>query len=244
MLLRGSEPEGLGRAEQVSYQLETAIMMGILGEGDRLPRELVLASELGVSPATLRESLSALRSKGLIETSRGRGGGSVVLGQLEPSGAEVRRRLRTTNTEELRDLGDHCTAIAAISAKLAAERADDRNVQYLAGLAERFENSSSPQERRRADSRFHVTVGVAAQSSRLTAAMLQIQAELSGFIWAADEYGFSVAEASRQHAQIVEGIAKHDPAAAAEAAESHSRSETALLIAQHLQLLVQSEESG
>jgi GntR family transcriptional regulator, transcriptional repressor for pyruvate dehydrogenase complex len=39
LLLRGSEPEGLGRADQVSYQIETAILMGILTEGDRLPTE-------------------------------------------------------------------------------------------------------------------------------------------------------------------------------------------------------------
>lgn len=242
MLLRGSEPEGLGRAEQITYQLETAIRMGILAEGDRLPRELVLASELGISAVTLRQSLATLRAKGFIETSRGRSGGSVIVGPPEPSDAEIRRRLRTTKTEDLRDLGDHCMSIAATSAKLAAERADDRNIQYLADLADRFNASSSPQERRRADSRFHVTVGVAAQSSRLTAAMLQIQAELSDLMWAADEDGFSVAEAGRQHAQIIEGIARHEPAAAAEAAEAHSRSETELLIGQHLRLLMQSGE--
>jgi hypothetical protein len=44
LLLRGSEPEGLGRADQVSYQIETAILMGILAEGDRLPTESVLAA--------------------------------------------------------------------------------------------------------------------------------------------------------------------------------------------------------
>ena len=36
--------------------------MGILAEGDRLPRESVLASELGISPIMLRQSLAALRS--------------------------------------------------------------------------------------------------------------------------------------------------------------------------------------
>ncbi|MDQ0862510.1 winged helix-turn-helix domain-containing protein [Arthrobacter globiformis] len=77
-LLRGSEPEGPGRADQVSYQIETAILMGILTEGDRLPTESVLAGELGISPITLRQSLAALRTKGLIETSRGRSGGSVT----------------------------------------------------------------------------------------------------------------------------------------------------------------------
>jgi len=241
LLLRGSGTEGLGRAEQVTYMLETAIAMGILGEGERLPRESVLASELGISSITLRQSLATLRMKGAISTSRGRSGGSVILSPPEPSDDEVRRKLRVTSTEDLRDLGDHCSAIAAASAKLAAERADDQNIQYLAALAEQFSSSSTAQERRRADTRFHVTIGVAAQSSRLTAAMLQIQAELSVFTWFGEENELLVPEASRQHAGIIEGIAARDPAAAAAAAESHSDSEIERIIKQHLQLLMRSE---
>jgi DNA-binding GntR family transcriptional regulator len=102
----GSEPEGLGRADQVSYQIETAILMGILTEGDRLPTESVLAGELGISPITLRQSLAALRTKGLIETSRGRSGGSVIRRQIEFTNSQLQDKLRDTSTEALRDLGD------------------------------------------------------------------------------------------------------------------------------------------
>lgn len=242
LLLRGSEPEGLGRAEQVTYMLETAIAMGILGEGERLPRESVFASELGISSITLRQALSTLRMKGVITTSRGRSGGSVVQSPKEPSDVEIQQKLRVTSTEDLRDMGDHCSAIAAASAKLAAERADEQDIEYLIGLAERFSHSASPQERRRADTRFHVTVGVAAQSSRLTAAMLQIQAELSGLLWLEQDNQASVAEAVRQHAHIVACIADHDPAGAAAAAELHSSGEMKRVIKQHLQLLMLSEE--
>jgi GntR family transcriptional repressor for pyruvate dehydrogenase complex len=224
--------------------LETAIAMGILGEGERLPRESVFSSELGISSITLRQALATLRMKGVITTSRGRSGGSVVSSPKEPSDAEIGQKLRLTSTEDLRDMGDHCSAIAAASAKLAAQRADEQDIEYLAGLAERFSHSSSAQERRRADTRFHVTVGVAAQSSRLTAAMLQIQAELSGFLWLEQENESSIAEASRQHADIVAGIAEHDPAAAAAAAEVHSSREMERVIRQHLQLLMRSEEDG
>ncbi|HKU12109.1 MAG TPA: winged helix-turn-helix domain-containing protein, partial [Sinomonas sp.] len=115
LLLRGSEPAGLGRAEQVAYQIETAILMGILAEGHRLPRESVLASELGISPITLRQSLAILRSKGLIETTLGRSGGSVIRREIELSDPELRRKLRDTSTEALRDLGDMSAAVASMS---------------------------------------------------------------------------------------------------------------------------------
>ncbi|MEO5319944.1 FCD domain-containing protein [Arthrobacter sp. CC3] len=244
LLLRGSEPEGLGRAEQVTYMLETAIAMGIVGEGERLPRESVFSTELGISSITLRQALNTLRMKGVITTSRGRSGGSFVRSPKEPSAEDIRQKLRLTSTEDLRDLGDHCAAVAAASAKLAAQRADEQDIEYLEGLAARFDASATAQERRRADTRFHVTVGVAAQSSRLTAAMLQIQAELSSFLWIGQESESSVAEATREHNHILKCIAEHDAPAAAAAAELHSSTEMERIIKQHLQMLMLSQEDA
>jgi GntR family transcriptional regulator, transcriptional repressor for pyruvate dehydrogenase complex len=244
LLLRGSEPEGLGRTEQVTYMLETAIAMGILGEGERLPRESVFSAELGISSITLRQALNTLRMKGVITTSRGRSGGSVVQKPKEASAEEIRQKLRQTSTEDLRDMWDHCAAVAAASAKLAAQRADEQDIEYLTGLSERFNSSTTAQERRRADTRFHVTVGVAAQSSRLTASMLQIQAELSSFLWIGQEDESSLAEASREHAHILQCIAEHNAPAAAAAAELHSSSEMERIIKQRLQMLMVSEEDA
>lgn len=244
LLLRGSEPEGSGRTEQVTYMLETAIAMGILGEGERLPRESVFSAELGISSITLRQALNTLRMKGVITTTRGRSGGSVVQKPKEPSIEEVRHKLRETSTEDLRDLWDHCAAVAAASAKLAAQRADEQDLEYLRGLAERFSSSATAQERRRADTRFHITLGVAAQSSRLTASMLQIQAELSGFLWIDQDDESSITEAIREHADILRCIAEHDAPAAAAAAELHSITEMERVIKQRLQMLMMSQEDA
>lgn len=242
VLLRGSEPEGLGRAEQATHQLETAIMMGILAQGDRLPPESELASALGISQLTLRQSLATLRSQGLIETSRGRGGGSVVRGSLELSEAEVQRKLYKTSTENLRDLGDLCRAIGSVSAQLAAERADEQDVAHLADLAQRYRDSNDPQTRRRMDGLFHIAIGVAAQSSRLTGLMLQIQAELSGLLWAGNDQEEMTVRAAEQHAEILEAVRRRDGVAAAAAAANHSSSETKLLFTRRLQLIMRPPE--
>jgi GntR family transcriptional repressor for pyruvate dehydrogenase complex len=242
VLLKGTEPEGLGRAEQVAHQLETAIMMGILAQGDRLPSESDLASELGISQLTLRQSLATLRTKGLIETSRGRSGGSVIQGSPELSEAHVRRKLQATSTEDLRDLGDLGTAVASMSAQLAAERADEENIAYLTRLAEQYRDSRDPQTRRRTDGLFHIALGVAAQSSRLTGAMLQIQAELSTLMWAGDGQDHATMRFAQQHADILQAIGHRDGAGAAAAAAAHSRSETELLITRRLELMMRSPE--
>lgn len=217
-------------------------MMGILADGDRLPPESELASALGISLQTLRQSLAALRTKGLIETSRGRSGGSVVRGLPEVSGTQMQRKLRTTSTEDLRDLGDLSAAVSSMSAQLAAERADEENFAYLESLAQGYRDSADPQTRRRRDGLFHLTIGVAAQSSRLTGAMLQVQAELSTLLWVGNDQEDVIAEAVRQHADILEAISRRDGVAAAAAAALHSRTEAQLLISRRLKLMLDSSE--
>ncbi len=241
LLLRGSEPEGLGRADQVVYQIETAILMGILTEGDRLPTESTLAAELGISPITLRQSLATLRTKGLIETSRGRSGGSVIRRQVEFSDTQLRKKLRATSTEALRDIGDLGAAIASMSARLAADRADPQNIEHLQDLAKRHQDTADERARRRVDSRFHVAVSIASQSSRLTSAALQVEAELMTLWWGQlgpDETSVE------HHAAIVDAIKNRNPEEAAIAAERHIRSGTEFLIEQHLRLTMEHGENA
>ncbi|MGL5811398.1 MAG: FadR/GntR family transcriptional regulator, partial [Nocardioides sp.] len=59
-------------------RLGTAIRLGVFPPGSSLPTERELADRLGVSRATLREAMAALREAGLVETRRGRTGGTVV----------------------------------------------------------------------------------------------------------------------------------------------------------------------
>src|SRR5829696_7892374 len=75
-------------------QLATAIRLGVYPRGTTLPPERHLADRLGVSRATLREAMAALREAGLVETTRGRGGGTVVT--LKPRTPSARAAARLT----------------------------------------------------------------------------------------------------------------------------------------------------
>ena len=59
-------------------QLATAIRLGVFPLGSALPPERDLAERMGVSRATLREAIAGLRAAGMVSTTRGRGGGTVV----------------------------------------------------------------------------------------------------------------------------------------------------------------------
>src|SRR5215472_459434 len=58
---------------RLAEQLESRIRQGVYQPGQRLPSEHRLARELGVSRGTLRQALSPLRERGLIEGTPGRG---------------------------------------------------------------------------------------------------------------------------------------------------------------------------
>ena len=78
-----------GRAETVARRLAKAIRLGLLLDGERLPAESHLAGQFGVSTVTLREALASLRQMGLVETRRGRRGGSFVRAPDDPQSARL-----------------------------------------------------------------------------------------------------------------------------------------------------------
>src|SRR3954449_2449078 len=64
--------------EVVAERLLERVVDGDLQPGARLPNEAALASDFGVSRATVREALRVLAAQNLIRTSKGAGGGSYV----------------------------------------------------------------------------------------------------------------------------------------------------------------------
>lgn len=65
-------------SEQVYDQLRGLIMSGDLARGERLPSEIALARDFGVSRGTAREALRVLASEQLIRRAKGASGGSFV----------------------------------------------------------------------------------------------------------------------------------------------------------------------
>ncbi|MGO1768434.1 MAG: FadR/GntR family transcriptional regulator [Microbacterium sp.] len=61
-------------------QIERRILAGQLSAGDHLPNERDLSVMLGVSRASLRESLRVLESLGIVDIRRGGEGGAVLMG--------------------------------------------------------------------------------------------------------------------------------------------------------------------
>src|ERR1700739_5068900 len=71
--------------EETVERLGTAIKLGLLVPGTRLPAERELCARLGIARSTLRQALTALSQSGHIVASRGRSGGPLVADPLPPA---------------------------------------------------------------------------------------------------------------------------------------------------------------
>lgn len=215
-----------GRATQVAQQLGEAIRRGLLLDGERLPPESTLSEQFGVATVTLRDALAMLREQGLVETRRGRAGGTFVR-------AHTSDRLRDVTTQYIRELGDHRAAVSGTAARLAAERAMPDEIDGLRRQADRLRLATTVSERRRADTQFTIEVAAAAQSSRLTREELRLRAETGDLLW------LSVSDADHAAAvesrlRLVEAISRHAAHRARDIAEEHVAADTRRLLALRL----------
>ena len=222
-----------GRAEEVVQRVSQAIQLGLFVDGEQLPPETEFAAQLGVSAMTLREALASLRQQGLVETRRGRTGGTFVRRPASPPVGLLRERLRGMTTSSLRDLIDEQFAVSGAAAKLAAARASGADVRRLYTLVRQLSAAATLGSRIRADSRFHIEVAQASQSERLTRLEVGLQTQLGELLWLPPgaRPGAAAATAARElldhvavsaeHAAIADAIAAEDGDRARMLAERH-----------------------
>lgn len=225
-----------GRAEAVVQRITESASLGLLADGEQLPSETDLAAQLGVSTVTLREALASLREQGLVETRRGRNGGSFIRAPGDPAATVLRARLAALSVSDLRDAGDELAAVSGAAARLAASRASTDNVRRLLALAERIRTAGGIGERTRADSRFHIEVAVAAASERLTRGEVSLQGELGLLLWGAASAAEHAAEAAEQHRVIALAISREDARQARDLAEQHVEQNMHRLIEARIEL--------
>jgi len=163
--------------EETVERLGTAIRLGILPSGSRLPAERALADQLGISRSTLRHALRTLVQSGHLVSQRGRTGGTFVV-ERPPLSERESRRLGA----EGRAVLDYRVAIETGATLLAVERASQAQIANLAELVQRMGAAERFQDYRRADIRFHIGLAEAASSPRLVEAMTEVQGQLSDLI--------------------------------------------------------------
>jgi len=146
--LDSRDPEGdaaMGEASsklymEIAEEIRREIEEGAFRPGDRLPTLRELAERFGVSRATVREALSALRGQGLVEFRHGMGTyvrtASVEM-WMQPLDAAI-----LLSYDNVRDLVELLTAVLAQIAYRAAAHRMERDYTQLAHAL--FELEASP----------------------------------------------------------------------------------------------------
>jgi GntR family transcriptional repressor for pyruvate dehydrogenase complex len=186
-------------------RLAQSIRLGVLVEGDRLPPERELADTFGVSRVTLREAIKALRAANLVESRRGRGGGTFVIAPPHVHSGERQKVERSVaaNLEDTlalrRVVEPGAAALAASRTLTAADRAS--LLRYLDEAT-----NVAPSVRRLADSRLHMAIAALGGSASVTAAVADAQMRLDELLRAIPVIPANIAHSDQQHAAIVEAI--------------------------------------
>ncbi|MFN8136169.1 MAG: FCD domain-containing protein [Propionicimonas sp.] len=211
-------------------QLATAIRLGVYPLGTSLPPERELAERLSVSRATLREAMAALREAGLVETTRGRGGGTVVT--LKPSGPSARKAARTSR-EQRQDWLD-ALAFRRIVEPGAAYQAADKSLTQtqlaqLRAAHDAVAGARNKARHRQADSRFHLTIATLSGSVRTLDAVTSVQASLHEMLMAIPVLGTNISHSDVQHRELTAAITRRRPERARKVMEEHCDDTAALL---------------
>jgi GntR family transcriptional repressor for pyruvate dehydrogenase complex len=203
--------------EETVERLGTAIRVGLLPPGSRLPSERSLANQLGISRSTLRLALTTLVQSGYLTSSRGPAGGTFVADQLPQ--AERSERLG----EEAWAVLDYRVAVEVGAVILAAERADEEQFDRLDLLVKKMTGRHEFEYYRRVDSRFHIGIAEAARSPRLVRAMTEVQGQMTELISLIPHPEQVLMHANEQHRELVRLLRRRDPSSAADLMREHVR---------------------
>lgn len=225
-------PGGRHTFESCVERLATAIRLGVYPYGSTLPPERELATLLGVSRATVREAIGALRAAGMVSTTRGRGGGTVV--DLEPptpgdgdnadADASAARRPELLDALVFRRVVEPGACFVAATAGRSATEEDE-----LRAAHDRVRLAQTPAEHRQADSRLHLALAALTGSAYLVDAVTQVQAAVHEMLLAIPVLPTNIEHSNAQHAAIVAAVEAREPERARRAMEEHCDDTAALL---------------
>jgi DNA-binding FadR family transcriptional regulator len=204
--------------EETVERLGTAIRLGLLPAGSRLPAERSLAGQLGISRSTLRQALTTLVQSGHLVSLRGRTGGTFVTDR--PPLAEARGAPTPLDANAWAAL-EYRVAIETGATILAAERAESHQLDRLDASVQKMAESGDFEDYRRADVRFHIGIAEAARSPRLVTAMTEVQGQMSELITLIAHPDQVLAHSNDQHRRLVGLIRMRDGARAAGLMREH-----------------------
>ncbi|MEU8568724.1 FCD domain-containing protein [Streptomyces pathocidini] len=217
--------------EEALEQILQVLRLGLVPPGERLPAERELAERLGVSRVTLREVLKVLQDEGLLESRRGRYGGTFVLGRpggapADGSGDALRRRAGTVDVEDTLRFREVLEVGAA--GLCAVEGLDGEGAERLrAALAATHDAPLA--DYRRLDTMLHLTLAELSGSPSLAAQYAAVRAAVNDLLDRIPLLVRNLEHSQQQHTALVDAVLAGDAEAARAVMREHCAGTAALL---------------
>ncbi|MGH2409347.1 MAG: FadR/GntR family transcriptional regulator, partial [Chloroflexota bacterium] len=206
--------------KQIVIQLQQDILSGRLAPGHRLPAERDLATQYGVSRASVREALSALESRGFIQSRQG--GGTIVRPMAGGALGDPLGSLLSSSGSAIRDPLEVRYIFEPHTTYLAAERATEAEIEAMSELLRTQETAiAAGSASLDQDTAFHFAIARASHNNLIVTIVGHINEALRETReWSLRAKG-GAANSLRHHHRILAAIATHDAAAAQAAMAEH-----------------------
>jgi len=213
--------------DEITDRLLTAIAIGELLPGSRLPPEREMAAMLRVGRNTIREAVTRLVALGIVEIRRGRTGGAVVTTSWSEASAHAVKRTLQPLRGELEELFDFCALIEDTVARAAAERRTDDDVRAISAALDAFMAAPGHAQEQATDHVFHHAIMDAAGNPQLAALNRDLITRISlGFPlepWRDPDLGGDGSQRARdEHTALAQAITQGDAEEAGRIARRHS----------------------
>ena len=214
--------EKQSRSHQTTQRLYNMIVVEKeLTAGEKLPNEVELSQQLGVSRATLREAIRALTTQGVLEVRRGRGTFvSEQVDRVEDFGFSTLEQVRG----QLRDLFELRSIFEPQAARLACRRGSDEELADILAKGEAVDRCiRQGQDRTQADRDFHAAIVRAAHNEFMMRLLPMIDRAVSTAVESGEHKEQLAQDTQRDHALLLEFFRKRDEVGCEHAMAIHMR---------------------
>ncbi|MCG7339970.1 FadR family transcriptional regulator [Staphylococcus sp. ACRSN] len=208
--------------EQVADIILERIKSGEYKVGDRLPSIQQLAQIYGVSVASIREALNALRTIGVIELKQGYG---TFIKQVKPTFFELGDKF--TSLAQIKELLELREIVESATVEKAAQLRDDKDMEQLKkALDDMGKAVTDGTSGEKADLQFHLSIAKAAKNTLLVELLNNISGLIQDsmeetrkiFIYSAQKTMHRLHE---EHVNIYNAIKSQDAVEAVKAMDAH-----------------------
>lgn len=208
--------------EYVAEQVRRQIMLRLISVGRTLPPERDLARMFGVGRATVQRAIEVLMQDGLVESRRGRRGGTFVVGPVGMDGslsrvlADLRR-----NRAEIREALAFRLEVEPSAAAEAARARSERDIDRIGVAMERAAGAKTDAEFMEHDTAFHLAISRATGNRFFADAVERLRVVLNDPLVALPDSELWHVRSHVEHESVLDALVASDERAARKAMHVH-----------------------